>query len=199
MALCSLETPAASDFSFVPGPISTGGPIARASEAVGGAGVPCAGRVLRGIRRGGCVRYCHELIGGCAEVSSAVVATPLAGTASIVVCGGANTWRGSGASYVFVAVGRCAGSVVRGRNDGWQGSRSSGWGAGGGGWGSATSVAVGIEASTPVGTASTVGCAGANTNGGGASHVIVVVGMEASTPACTPSIVVCAGANTKVT
>ena len=120
----------ATDFSSIPGPISTGGPIARASEAVGGAGVPCAGRVLRGIRRGGCVRYCHELIGGCAEVSSAVVATPLAGTASIVVCGGANTWRGSGASHVFVAVGRCAGSVVRRRDDGWQGSRSSVWGAG---------------------------------------------------------------------
>ena len=69
-----------------------------------------------------------------------------------------------------------------------------------GGRGSGSShviVAVGIEASTPVGTASTVG---GNTKvteeGSGARHCTVAVGIEASTPACTVSTVVCFEANT---
>ena len=49
MSLRVLELAAAADVIGIPGPISTGGPIARAPEAVGYAGVPCTGRV--GVRR----------------------------------------------------------------------------------------------------------------------------------------------------
>ena len=160
MSLRVLELAAATDFGSVSGPISSGGPIAGAPEAVGGAGVPCAVRVVRGIRRGGCVRHCHELVCRCSGVSSAVGATPLAGTAAIVVCVGANTKvtkQDSGAMSWSPAASRRA-PLGTASTDVCAGANTNGSGC------SQVIVAVGIEASTPVGTASTDVCAGANTN-----------------------------------
>ena len=132
--------------------VSTGGPIARAPEAIGRSGVLCGVR-----RRCRCRHRRHIVVGSVG--------------------------------------GRCAGAIRRRRGHGWQGRRSAVWGAGGGGCDSATSVAVGIEASTPGGTASTVVCAGANTSGGRSSHGNVAVGIESRTPSGTASTGGGAGAN----
>ena len=111
IALRILEPAAAADFICIPGSIYTGGPIARAPEAVGRSVGP--GAV-------GSVFDCHRRI---------------------------RVW-GYHDIVVWSAVGRCASAVLRRRGYGCQGRRSSVWGAGGGGFGAATSVAGGIGAST---------------------------------------------------
>ena len=173
MALCSLETAATADFSCIPGPISTGGPIAGTPEAVGRAGVPGAAGVVCSVHCQGRVRHRRHIVlvlsaGGrgagailrwrvhcCKGRRIAVGGAGAGGTASTVISARGNT-KGGGASHVMVTVG--------------------------------------IEVSTPVGTAFTVVCAGANTNGGGGSHV--VVGIEANTPVGTAAAGINAGAST---